>query len=106
MHVNKILFVTLIEVLHALAIPHQTRGESHICPAPLYGNPQCCAVDVLDVAALDCVVPKQAPESSDEFIDLCVEQGGREALCCAVPIVSSFQRSTYFDYYEWISNIL
>ncbi|QPG98633.1 beta ketoadipyl CoA thiolase, th1 [Epichloe festucae Fl1] len=55
------------------------------CPSGLYGNPQCCATNVLGVAALDCANPSSKPTSGDNFKSTC-GAAGKQALCCAVPV--------------------
>ena len=44
----------LASVAIALAMPGGSGGGSYACPAGLYSNAQCCATNVLGVAALDC----------------------------------------------------
>ncbi|KAM0259878.1 hypothetical protein ACHAQJ_003123 [Trichoderma viride] len=62
------------------------RQSSHFCPPGLlYSNPQCCKVDVLGLADLDCVVPKKKSGSCNSFDGICAAMG-RQAKCCAVPV--------------------
>jgi hypothetical protein len=52
----------LASVAVALALPggggNGGNGGGSLCPNGLYSNPQCCATNVLGVAALDCSTRK------------------------------------------------
>ncbi|PNP43157.1 hypothetical protein TGAMA5MH_05091 [Trichoderma gamsii] len=54
-------------------------------PGLLYTVPQCCDVDVLGVADLDCVAPPSAPSNCKTFAGIC-SKIGREPKCCVLPI--------------------
>ncbi|KAJ6785716.1 hypothetical protein PWT90_06258 [Aphanocladium album] len=58
-----------------------------VCPGGLLNsNPQCCSVDVLGLADLDCDVPSRQPSSGADFADICSQDGGKSAMCCGVPV--------------------
>ncbi|KAL7897076.1 fungal hydrophobin domain-containing protein [Trichoderma sp. SZMC 28014] len=62
------------------------KAENHVCPSGLlYTNPQCCSVDVIGVADLDCQVPSRAPTNGTDFESICAETG-KQAHCCAIPV--------------------
>ncbi|KAM0524779.1 hypothetical protein ACHAPE_000882 [Trichoderma viride] len=63
-----------------------TGALASICPNGLYSNPQCCGANVLDVAALDCHTPRVTPLNGPIFQAICAAEGGKEALCCVVPV--------------------
>ncbi|KAK1242935.1 hypothetical protein MKX08_005747 [Trichoderma sp. CBMAI-0020] len=54
-------------------------------PGLLYTVPQCCDVDVLGVADLDCVTPPSAPSNCKTFAGVC-SKIGREPKCCVLPV--------------------
>ncbi|KAK1252583.1 hypothetical protein MKX08_003770 [Trichoderma sp. CBMAI-0020] len=56
------------------------------CPDGLYSSPQCCATNILGVAALDCHTPGVNPISGPIFQAACAAEGGKQPLCCVVPI--------------------
>ncbi|KAK3182504.1 beta ketoadipyl CoA thiolase, th1 [Lecanicillium sp. MT-2017a] len=59
--------------------------EYEACPSGLYSNPQCCQVDVLGVAALDCSTPDETPKSGSNFGEICAKTG-KQAKCCVLPV--------------------
>ncbi|TFB01419.1 Trihydrophobin [Trichoderma ghanense] len=62
------------------------RRANAFCPEGLlYTNPQCCDVDVLGIADLDCVTPPSKPTSCKSFGSVCASVG-RQPKCCAVPV--------------------
>ncbi|RFU72120.1 hydrophobin [Trichoderma arundinaceum] len=62
------------------------RRANAFCPeGMLYTNPQCCKVDVLGVADLDCKVPPVAPSKCKSFRTVCAAMG-RQPKCCAIPL--------------------
>ncbi|XP_014560675.1 hypothetical protein COCVIDRAFT_88578 [Bipolaris victoriae FI3] len=61
--------------------------SSGVCPIGLYSNPQCCATDVLGVAALNCQNPATTPTSADQFISGCAGTG-QQAKCCVIPVAN------------------
>ncbi|GAB0135732.1 beta ketoadipyl CoA thiolase, th1 [Epichloe bromicola] len=67
----------------AVAAPTlEVRGE--VCSDVLYSVAQCCATNVLNVAALDCKTPQSA-NSVEEFKSAC---SGGKAMCCSIPAAS------------------
>ncbi|KAF3766717.1 hypothetical protein M406DRAFT_53268 [Cryphonectria parasitica EP155] len=52
----------------------------------LYDTAQCCSVDVLGVADLDCADPPETPESAVDFQSIC-EDIGQQARCCVLPLL-------------------
>ncbi|KAL7910497.1 hydrophobin [Trichoderma velutinum] len=55
------------------------------CPDGLYAEPQCCDVDVLGVAALDCRVPPVKPSKCKSFQSVCAAIG-LQPKCCVLPV--------------------
>ncbi|CAG8956011.1 hypothetical protein HYFRA_00008867 [Hymenoscyphus fraxineus] len=49
-------------------------------------TPQCCDVDVLGVADLNCEVPPAIPTSIQNFSDICASVG-KQNVCCILPIL-------------------
>ncbi|CAG8977881.1 hypothetical protein HYALB_00001758 [Hymenoscyphus albidus] len=49
-------------------------------------TPQCCDVDVLGVADLNCEVPPVVPTSIQNFSDICASVG-KQNMCCILPIL-------------------
>ncbi|KAK4188643.1 Trihydrophobin [Podospora australis] len=73
----------------AAALP-TSEVESRQLYAPcsgLYSNAQCCGVDVLSLADIDCGNPSAAPTDGPNFEEICVADGGKRARCCAIPIL-------------------
>ncbi|EOA90258.1 uncharacterized protein SETTUDRAFT_60640, partial [Exserohilum turcica Et28A] len=60
-------------------------GDSTVCPSGLYSTPQCCATDILGVAALNCYAPYTAPTDVNDFKAGCATSG-QQAKCCVLPI--------------------
>ncbi|KAM3528963.1 hypothetical protein NHJ13051_002109 [Beauveria bassiana] len=65
--------------------PPPVGNDPYYCPSGLYSNPQCCAVDVLGVADLDCSTPSQNFTTGDEFRDICATIG-QHPMCCVLPV--------------------
>ncbi|PNP37248.1 hypothetical protein TGAMA5MH_10817 [Trichoderma gamsii] len=63
-----------------------TGALASICPTGLYSNPQCCGVNILGVAALDCHTPRANVLTGPGFEAVCAAEGGKEAACCVVPV--------------------
>ncbi|PTB41791.1 uncharacterized protein TrAFT101_009593 [Trichoderma asperellum] len=62
------------------------RLAANFCPPGLlYSNPQCCQIDVLGVADLDCVSPPSGPSKCKTFAGIC-DKIGRQPKCCVVPV--------------------
>ncbi|UKZ61102.1 uncharacterized protein TrAtP1_002374 [Trichoderma atroviride] len=52
----------------------------------LYSNLQCCSVDVLGIADLDCKPPSKTPVSGSDFKSIC-QASGAKPKCCVLPIL-------------------
>ncbi|KAL7919383.1 hydrophobin [Trichoderma austrokoningii] len=65
-----------------------TGALAALCPTGLYSNPQCCGTNVLGVAALDCHTPDVIPTAGPLFQAVCAAEGGKEALCCVLPVAN------------------
>jgi hypothetical protein len=52
----------------------------------LYDTAQCCAVDVLGVADLNCADPPTVPTDATDFQAICADIGD-EARCCVLPLL-------------------
>ncbi|CZR60837.1 related to trihydrophobin precursor [Phialocephala subalpina] len=50
------------------------------------GTPQCCDVDVLGVADLDCSTPPEVPTTVADFTSICAAIGKID-MCCLIPIL-------------------
>ncbi|KAL7900468.1 fungal hydrophobin domain-containing protein [Trichoderma sp. SZMC 28014] len=80
-------YLTIATLFFATAFAGVARRQAPaFCPPGLlYTVPQCCAVNVLGVADLDCVTPPRGPSNCKTFEAIC-ETVGREPKCCAVPV--------------------
>ncbi|PHH71624.1 hypothetical protein CDD82_6401 [Ophiocordyceps australis] len=57
------------------------------CPrSGLVGNPFCCTTDVLNLLDLRCEIPTQPFSSLTSLKQICQDEG-REARCCAIPLI-------------------
>ncbi|KAL7929381.1 hydrophobin [Trichoderma chlorosporum] len=89
-------FLAVAAVLFASALAAPADGAPHAlrrrqeawCPKGLYGVPQCCDVDVLNVAAVDCRVPPLAPSNCKSFGSVCAAIG-LQAKCCVLPVAGA-----------------
>ncbi|KAJ7642100.1 fungal hydrophobin-domain-containing protein [Roridomyces roridus] len=54
--------------------------------AGLTGVPQCCALGLLGVAALDCAAPNPAPTNAASFTANCAAVG-KQTACCVLPVL-------------------
>ncbi|KAF3903904.1 Hydrophobin-2 [Dactylellina cionopaga] len=68
-------FLMMVTMLFANALAFPLHPRASVCPTGLNSNPQCCSVDVVGVADLDCETPDAA--------FLCP---GKELMCCAIPV--------------------
>ncbi|SPJ92119.1 uncharacterized protein FTOL_13663 [Fusarium torulosum] len=70
--------------------PSSTSTEEAVdydpCPDSLYGNPQCCSVDVLGVVDIECDSPTESPTDAVSFAQICATSGQR-ARCCVLPVL-------------------
>ncbi|KAF5535783.1 hypothetical protein FNAPI_11964 [Fusarium napiforme] len=57
------------------------------CPDSLYGNPECCSLDVLGVADVECDSPTESPSDAADFQAICAASGKR-ARCCVLPVIA------------------
>ncbi|KAL7894844.1 hydrophobin [Trichoderma sp. SZMC 28014] len=67
-------------------IAFATGAFAAVCPTGIYSNPQCCGANVLGVAAVDCHTPRAPVLTGANFQAVCAAEGGKEALCCALPV--------------------
>ncbi|KAM3071296.1 hypothetical protein ACMFMG_008886 [Clarireedia jacksonii] len=56
------------------------------CTSLLYSQAQCCDVDVLGVADLNCQNPITTPTSVEDFTDICASVGKIDR-CCTLPVL-------------------
>ncbi|EMD90447.1 hypothetical protein COCC4DRAFT_186971 [Bipolaris maydis ATCC 48331] len=77
-------YTILAFAIGAIAAP-LTDYPTALCPAGLYSNAQCCATDILGVAALNCQNPTTTPTSTGDFISGCAAVG-QQAQCCVIPV--------------------
>ncbi|CZS93776.1 related to trihydrophobin precursor [Rhynchosporium agropyri] len=68
----------------ALALPANV--ERQVIALCSSGTAQCCDVDVLGVADLNCEAPPTIPGSLTEFNDVCASVGKID-MCCLIPIL-------------------
>ncbi|KAL7924337.1 hydrophobin [Trichoderma austrokoningii] len=66
--------------------PNGLNSRSALCTSSPYTTPQCCAVDVLGVADLNCAGPVGTVNSAAEFQANCAAIG-QEARCCVLPVL-------------------
>ncbi|KAM0487058.1 hypothetical protein ACHAPX_000326 [Trichoderma viride] len=80
--------VATLFVAGVLAAPSPSglNSRAALCAAGLYSNAQCCAVDVLGVADLNCANPVGPPASAAAFQAACAKIG-QQARCCAIPLL-------------------
>ncbi|KAL7793040.1 hydrophobin [Trichoderma ceciliae] len=80
--------VAILFVAGALAAPsYDTKiTSSPLCSAGLFANAQCCSVDVLGIADLNCAGPVGPPKNAQAFQAACAKIG-QQARCCAIPIL-------------------
>ncbi|TGO17330.1 hypothetical protein BPAE_0435g00050 [Botrytis paeoniae] len=68
----------------ALAMPATlVSRQDAICSS---GTPQCCDVNVLGVADLDCETPPAAYTDAASFSDVCAAVGKID-MCCSLPLL-------------------
>ncbi|TGO33822.1 hypothetical protein BHYA_0225g00050 [Botrytis hyacinthi] len=86
MYFSRISIVVSMTALFAsaFAIPATlVSRQDAICSS---GSPQCCDVDVLGVADLDCEAPPDAYTDIASFNELCASLG-KINMCCDLPIL-------------------
>ncbi|KAJ3491482.1 hypothetical protein NLG97_g5588 [Lecanicillium saksenae] len=81
-------FVVASLVAAVMAMPAElvTRTHNIVCEYGLYTNVQCCGVDVLGVAGLDCHTITEVPNDANHANQICAKTGAA-ARCCVVPIL-------------------
>ncbi|PQE26870.1 hypothetical protein CJF31_00003587 [Rutstroemia sp. NJR-2017a BVV2] len=77
-----IAFTALITSTLAMPATLTTR-QVGLCSA---GTPQCCDVDVLGIADLDCETPPSVPTDIEDFSSICATVGKID-MCCYIPIL-------------------
>ncbi|KAJ6784649.1 hypothetical protein PWT90_03212 [Aphanocladium album] len=72
----------------AMAMPAELEARTNriVCEYGLYTNIQCCATDILGVAALDCKTITEVPHDANHASQICAKTGGA-ARCCVIPIL-------------------
>ncbi|KAM0457312.1 hypothetical protein ACHAPV_003220 [Trichoderma viride] len=80
--------VATLFVAGVLAAPSPSglNSRATLCSPGLYSTAQCCAVDVLGVADLNCAGPVGVVNSAAEFQANCAAIG-QEARCCVLPVL-------------------
>ncbi|KAG9233865.1 Bhp2, hydrophobin class II [Amylocarpus encephaloides] len=76
------LMATALAIPSQLASNHQAR-QVGLCAS---GTPQCCDVNVLGVADLNCETPPTLPTTIPDFNDICAGIG-KINMCCLLPIL-------------------
>ncbi|CAI6095857.1 unnamed protein product [Clonostachys chloroleuca] len=56
------------------------------CPDSLYRSVNCCSVDVIGVADIECDTPTKIPTDAHSFSNICASVGKR-ARCCVLPLL-------------------
>ncbi|CAI6088671.1 unnamed protein product [Clonostachys chloroleuca] len=56
------------------------------CPDSLYRSANCCSVDIIGVADIECDTPTETPTDAQSFSDICASVGKR-ARCCVLPLL-------------------
>lgn len=78
-------------------------GSGPLCPAGLYGQPQCCGTDQLGLLDLDCKHPSSPPSNVADFKSICAKSG-KAAKCCVLPYVSRVYIQFLMPYYLCLIN--
>ena len=81
-------FTTAIVALFGASLVAAAPLEQRQLPvcSGLTTTPQCCDVDVLGVADLNCENPLSTPTDRETFTTICADVG-KIASCCLLPIV-------------------
>ncbi|TVY71223.1 Cryparin [Lachnellula suecica] len=72
--------VAIAAAMPAMLAPRQT---VFTCSA---GSAECCSVDVLGLADLDCAPPPTIPTNATDFSNICAAIGQID-MCCDIPIL-------------------
>ncbi|KUJ20303.1 Bhp2, hydrophobin class II [Mollisia scopiformis] len=87
---TEITSLTVLAGLFALAFAtparHMTLADRQATLVCASGTPQCCDVDVLGVADLDCETPPTVPTTVANFTSICADVGKIDK-CCLIPIL-------------------
>ncbi|ENH62321.1 Trihydrophobin [Fusarium oxysporum f. sp. cubense race 1] len=76
--------VSLFLASTAYALPTTSANGYEACPSGgLFGNPQCCSLNLVGVLSGDCRAPTKTPNSAKEFQAICAESG-QKARCCGL----------------------
>ncbi|KFY04753.1 hypothetical protein O988_00546 [Pseudogymnoascus sp. VKM F-3808] len=70
-----------------IAAPANNVARDVVCGDLLYGQPQCCSIDVLGVADLGCNAPDEVPRDFNDLKQIC-SKSAAEAKCCTYDVVS------------------
>ncbi|SPJ88921.1 related to trihydrophobin precursor [Fusarium torulosum] len=73
----------------AYAMPATAPGYDACPDGGLFGNPQCCDVDLIGVLSAECRSPTKTPKDAKHFQEICAKSGQR-ARCCAAAEVLEF----------------
>jgi hypothetical protein len=75
-------FMTLFGLV-AIAAAVPAKRQTTLCGS---GTAQCCSVDVLGVADLNCANPPTLPANGTDFQNICAAIGQID-MCCDIPIL-------------------
>ncbi|KAG7413024.1 hypothetical protein LZL87_010426 [Fusarium oxysporum] len=76
--------VSLVLAGTAYALPATSANGYEACPSGgLFGNPQCCSLNLVGVLSGECRAPTKTPNSAKEFQAICAESG-QKARCCGL----------------------
>ncbi|KAI9155458.1 Trihydrophobin-like protein [Paramyrothecium foliicola] len=78
--------VATVVALPATELEARTGSGYNACEGGL--RARCCSTDVLGLLGLDCKTPSVTLTSANTFRETCKNQGGRQARCCALPLLS------------------
>ncbi|KAF5024583.1 hypothetical protein F66182_3346 [Fusarium sp. NRRL 66182] len=71
----------------ASAMPTVSAADYDACPeGGLFGNPQCCGVDLISLLAFDCRSPVETPKDAKDFQAICAKSGQRARCCGAAEV--------------------
>ncbi|KFY38324.1 hypothetical protein V495_06636 [Pseudogymnoascus sp. VKM F-4514 (FW-929)] len=69
-----------------IAAPANNVARDVVCGGRLYSEPQCCSVDVLGIADLDCNAPDEVPRDFEDLKQIC-SKSAAAAKCCSREVV-------------------
>ncbi|KAH7230400.1 hypothetical protein MRS44_016071 [Fusarium solani] len=82
-------FFSVLSLLFAgaSAMPAAAVADYDACPdGGLFGNPQCCGVDLLNIISVDCRSPVEVPKDAAHFAAICAKSGQRARCCGAAEV--------------------